>query len=406
MHQYSIDSYGGMIADSVRTAAYAQALRQAITPTSIVLDIGTGTGILALLACQLGARRVYAVEPSDAIQVAREIASDNGYAERIEFIQDISTQVTLPELADVIVSDMHGVLPLFEQNVPSLIDARQRLLAPSGMMIPRQENLCVAVVEASELYRPYTAAWNDNLYGLDMRAALQRTTNTWEKGRVTPEQLLVEPQCWAMLDYGALESPDVSAQVTWAASRTGIGHGLIIWFDAILADGVTFSNAPNAPELIYGSAFFPWLEPVTLAVGDVISVAIQAKLIDEDYIWRWDTRVLSQGDAGQIKADFKQSTFFGVPLSPERMHRWASHHVPALNEEGQLELFILSLMDGEKSLEEIAKQAVDRFPNRFSGWHDALTHVGKLSENYSRQPSDQKPLPVSSASQSREFFRA
>jgi type I protein arginine methyltransferase len=381
---YTIAAYGRMIADRVRMEAYVEALRQAVKPGSVLLDIGTGTGILALLACQFGARRVYAVEPSNAIQIAREIASANGYAGRVEFIQDISTRVTLPEQAHVIVSDMHGVLPLFEQNVPSLIDARRRHLAPGGTMIPRQENLWIAVVEAPELYRRHTTPWDENAYSLDMRAALQRTTNTWEKGRVAPEQLLVEPKSWATLDYGALESPNVSAQVTWAASRAGIGHGLIIWFDSIVANGVSFSNAPGASELIFGSAFFPLSEPITVIAGDTLSVFIQANLVGEDYLWRWDTRVLEEGNSNKIKADFKQSTFFGVPLSSARLHKRASNHVPALNEAGLIERFVLSLMDGENSLEQIAKRVAAQFPDCFVNDNGSLAYVGDVAEKYSR----------------------
>ena len=108
---YSLSGYGEMIADRVRIAAYVQALRQAVRPGAVVVDIGTGPGIMAVLACQLGASRVYAIESDEIIQVARAIAAANGCADRIEFIEDLSTKVTLPVRADVIVSDMRGVLP-------------------------------------------------------------------------------------------------------------------------------------------------------------------------------------------------------------------------------------------------------------------------------------------------------
>jgi protein arginine N-methyltransferase 1 len=114
---YSISAYGRMIADRVRMNAYVQALRQAVKPNSVVLDIGTGTGIFALLACQFGARHVYAIEADDAIEVARQIAAANGYTDRIEFIQDVSTKLSLPEKADVIISDLRGVLPLFQGHI-------------------------------------------------------------------------------------------------------------------------------------------------------------------------------------------------------------------------------------------------------------------------------------------------
>jgi protein arginine N-methyltransferase 1 len=114
---YSLSPYGKMIADRERTEGYQQALRQAVTLESVVVDIGAGPGILALLACQLGARRVYAIDVSDSIQVGQELAATNGCADRIESIQALSTQITLPEPADVIVSDLHGALPLFQHLI-------------------------------------------------------------------------------------------------------------------------------------------------------------------------------------------------------------------------------------------------------------------------------------------------
>src|SRR5262245_23219624 len=136
---YSISGYGGMIADGVRVNAYAAALRQAIKPGSVVVDIGTGIGFFAVLACQLGAQRVHAIEPDDAIELARAIAAANGCADRIRFIQDVSTKVDLPEHADVIVSDLRGVLPLFQQHIPLIIDARSRFLSLSGSLISQRD---------------------------------------------------------------------------------------------------------------------------------------------------------------------------------------------------------------------------------------------------------------------------
>jgi type I protein arginine methyltransferase len=76
---YTISQFGNMYVNKARMDAYAAALRDAVTPNSVVLDIGAGTGIFALLACRYGARRVYAIEPDDAINLAREVAAANGY---------------------------------------------------------------------------------------------------------------------------------------------------------------------------------------------------------------------------------------------------------------------------------------------------------------------------------------
>jgi len=121
---YSLSTYGEMITDRVRCGAYMKALQAVIRPGAVVMDIGTGPGIMAVLACQLGAKRVYAIEPGEIIQLAREIAAANQVADKIEFFEDVSTNVTIPERADVIVSDLRGVLPFYSHHISAIADAR------------------------------------------------------------------------------------------------------------------------------------------------------------------------------------------------------------------------------------------------------------------------------------------
>lgn len=379
---YSISSYGSMIADSRRMDAYVKALRQAVKPDSVVLDIGTGTGIFAFLACQFGARKVYAIEPSDAIQVAKEIAKANGYTDKIEFIQKISIQVKLPELADVIISDLRGMQPLFQEHIPSIIDARKRFLAFQGILIPQRDILWAAVVEIPHLYDRIVDVWDRNSYQLDMTAARQIVINNWGKGWVTPAQILTVPQSWGVLDYTTIDSPDVQAEINWTVERSGTGHGVSIWFDAILAEGISFSTAPGMPELVYGNGFLPWLKPVFLEAGDKISVTLQINLVGDRYIWNWHTFILKDGDPTQVKARFQQSTFLGTLLSPAELRKTSASYVPTLKEDGQIDMLILQLMNGGMSLGDIASQIMAKFPAIFPKWEDALTRVGVISKKY------------------------
>src|SRR6478735_9305250 len=98
---YSLISYGGMVACEPRMAAYAQALRQAITPGCTVIDIGAGPGVFSLLACQYGAGAVFAIEPDDSVELLRQMAKDNGCSDRITIVQGLSTEFTPPSRADV-----------------------------------------------------------------------------------------------------------------------------------------------------------------------------------------------------------------------------------------------------------------------------------------------------------------
>jgi protein arginine N-methyltransferase 1 len=371
-----------MIADTVRMRAYTGALRAAVKPGDVVIDIGTGTGIFALLACQQGARRVYAIEPNDNIQVARKLARENGFQARIEFIQDLSTKISLPEKADVIISDLRGLLPLLQKHIPALADARKRLLKPGGILIPKRDTLHICVVEAPELYKEFSDPWARNPYALNLESARAIVMNTWAPGKVKAEQMLTKGECWGALDYSEVENPDVQGNLTQGFTREGVAHGLLVWFDAELFAGIGFSNAPESSERaeVYGSGFFPFVHPVDVSPGDRAQIALSAVLMNDEYTWRWDTRILSVEN--KVKAEYQQSTFYGTIFSPEQLRKRRPGHVPRLNADGLIEHFIQSQMDGTKPLEAIANDLFKTFPDRFASQQEALERVGDSSQKY------------------------
>jgi type I protein arginine methyltransferase len=381
---YSLFGYGSMIADRIRIDAFMQAMRGAIRPGAVVMDIGTGPGVMAVLACQLGASRVYAIDPSVVIQVAREVAAANHCADRISFFEDLSTNVEIPVRADVIVSDMRGVLPLYESHIPSIADARRRFLAPGGTLIGHKDRIWAAVVEAPEAYAKIVDPWDRNALRQDLTRARLKVLNEFRKERLTPQQLLTAPMLWATLDYTTIENPDIQGTLRFVPERNGIGHGILVWFDAELADGVGFSNGPASPEAIYSSAFFPWLEPVPLSAGQNVCFELDAKFLENDYFWRWTTQIESMSKAGETVAQFKQSQLQGAILSLTQLHKSASGYIPQLSADGLIRRRILELMDGKASLEEIARPLASEFPERFATWHQALSFAAAVSKENSR----------------------
>jgi type I protein arginine methyltransferase len=379
---YSIFGYGRMITDR-RIDPYVRALTAAVKPGDVVLDIGTGTGFFAVLACRLGARKVYAIEPDAAIVIARQVAIDNGCADRIEFIQGISTQIDLPERADVIISDLRGVLPLYQQHIHSIADARHRLLAPDGILIPRQDTLWATLISDPEFYHHnYHSPWEDAPYGCNLSANRRFVTNSWQKHRLQPAGYIGEPQLWTTLDYTSVTDPNVKSVLTWTIDRTATIHGIGAWFDTTLYEGIGFSNAPDQPEYLYGNAFFPLSAPVALASGDRVDLTLQANLVGDDYIWSWQTRVTSGLDKSAVKANFQQSSFFAVPLSPQTLRQHADTYIPPLTTSAQIDLAILQAIAETKSLGEIAQQLVHQFPDRFTAIAPALTYTANFTSQY------------------------
>lgn len=379
---YSIAGFGEMIADRVRTGAYAEALRCEVRPGSVVLDIGTGTGILAMIACQCGARRVYAVDPSDAVQIAIETATDNGFRDRVTVIQRRSTDVTLPERADVIVSDMRGVLPPFQRHLPAIVDARERLLAQGGRLIPQSDTLWASVVEAPDVFDARTRPWENSPFSLNLRAGLRYVANSWRKFRALSAQLLTEPSCWASLDYYPVITPHVIGSGQQAVKRDGTAHGLVVWFDTVLSGAAGFSNAPGAPELIYGQAFFPWPSAVCVREGDLVEYRLRADLVGEDYVWGWESAVRRRETTSTIDVHFRQSTFLGTPLTRESLAKRDSTHVPGLSEVGKVTRVVLDRMLAGASLGDLANELSEQYPERFRSRQEALDFVSELSVRY------------------------
>jgi protein arginine N-methyltransferase 1 len=216
---------------------------------------------------------------------------------------------------------------------------------------------------------------------IDMSSALRLVLNDCMKLRVAPQQLLAAPALWASLDYQTITRADIEGTLEFSVERNGTGHGIIIWFDACLVDGVGFSNAPEKPEAIYGSMFFPWIEPVPLFEGQQVKIDIQARLVKNDYIWSWNTRV---GEfESRAEQTFQQSQLKAAIISKQKLEKSASDYIPQLSDDGVVNCRTLELMNGQNSLEQISKQLLQEFPSRFSRWQQALSWITQLSDkNY------------------------
>ena len=377
---YLLTSYGEMIVNEPRTSAYAAALRYAITPGCKVIDIGAGPGMFALLACQYGAGSVVAIDPDDSILLVAEAARRNGFEGRIDIVHGLSSDYSSARCADVIISDLRGILPLFEGHIPAIIDARERLLAPGGTLIPARDTLHIALVEHSATYTKFERPWLNNDHGIDLSVGHRFAVNCYVKVVLGRDDLLSQPLHLATLDYTTITDPNLSATVELNAARSGTAHGFVVWFDAELGPTMSFSNAPGEPEQVYGQRFFPFERPIGLAAGDKVTVELRADLVAGSYVWSWNSVANRAGHATPVT--FRQSTFRGTIMSPSRLAALSPNHVPPALAEHQVDLFCVSLFDGVISLEQIARQLRAEFPDRFADQADAFGHATGLVQRY------------------------
>ena len=379
---YSLRDYGDMIADRERFDAYSKAIGKAVQPGAAVLEIGCGPGAFALLACQAGARKVYAIDSEEIVHFARELAVANGFADRMEFIQSDSRKIQLPERVNVIVSDIRGSLPFFGHAIAAIEDARQRFLAPRGSLIPQRDTLKAAVIEAGDFYSKLLSPWSQPTLFLNLSPSLPLLLNASYSGHFGSDQLLTEPQAWAVLDYAAGAKDCAATDLNFSATRAGMAHGLCLWFETELLDGIGYSSGPGSRKTVYGQVFLPWLEAVPVQKGQKIVGSLQANLVGQEYVWRWETKVA--GSAKDASRCFQQSTFQGANFTSESLRRRAADFVPSLSEEGQADRWLLQAMDGKTSLQQMAQAAAEKFPKVFPHWQDALHRAAELAEQFSR----------------------
>jgi len=172
------DFHYAMINDQPRNEFYYECLQRAIIPgVSIVLEIGTGSGVLAMLAVRLGARRVVAIEASTNLaELAKKNFEENGLSEKIEIIMGMSTEISSEQvkkavgvqdqLPNVIVSELFGTLLLGESALEYLRDARERLACPNARIIPPRGTQYAAIVECADVHAITSAA---NYRGISLR---------------------------------------------------------------------------------------------------------------------------------------------------------------------------------------------------------------------------------------------
>jgi len=382
---YSLHSYGRMITDRTRSQPFVDALRRLIRPESVVLEIGTGAGYFALLCAHLGASRIYAVEPDNAIEVAKLCARDAADGERIVWIKGLSTAIDLPEKVDIVLGDLHGTLPFYNHNIEAMVDARHRHLKDAGLIVPMRDVLRVVPAQAPHEYAAVEAPWNANPEGLNLHAGRTFVANQWWRARIEParsEDFLSTPAEWGVIDYRTVTSPDLDCSLQWTVQRRGTMHGYYVWFDGELCDGVGYSNAPDLPELVYGRAFFPLERHTDVVPGDRIDTRFSTRILDERHLFRWNTRITDQ--QGNTKAECKQSTFQSRPIVRDELQRAATDHIPHLSTDGRIDQMILNEMARSRPLTEIADALAEAYPGHFDDASKVMQRVAKLSLKYSR----------------------
>jgi precorrin-6B methylase 2 len=243
-----------MLRDEARTNAYLNAIREVVGPNDVVLDIGTGTGVLAVAAAEAGARQVYAIEANrETARFAKALIAGSSCRDRIELIEGWSTEVQLPERCDILVSEMIGDDPLDENILGMTSDAITRHLKPGARLIPNRLDIYAQPFRLPQkkhdeqfFCEADVANWEKN-YAIRFRPLL--ATNP----RQTMETILPQetrkwdfagaPQKLTSIDLTNISGAVFDQQFDFALGDK-TANGVLIYFATSLSENQQLSTSP------------------------------------------------------------------------------------------------------------------------------------------------------------------
>lgn len=264
-----------MLHDQPRNKAFEDALKRAVTPETRVLDVGSGSGLLAMFAAKAGAKHVISCEANPAIaSVAREIVERNGFTEQVSILamhsSDIDADTDLGGQVDLVVSEIIGKDVVDEYVLPSMRDVARRLLKPGGRMIPSSGDVRVAL------------AWWDGLSGRNLNTICgfdMTPFNQLLPSRLSlqrdEEELALRGEAASLFSFDFTESrtPTDGAEIELVANGGPI-NGVVQWIGLQMDEVSYFENRPDPNEgSSWGVQFFPFSKSIDAKAGARIRIA-------------------------------------------------------------------------------------------------------------------------------------
>jgi protein arginine N-methyltransferase 1 len=288
-----------MLADPVRLAAYHAAIQRYVTSQDCVVDVGTGTGILAFFAAAKKPRKVYSIDHSkEMLDYARAAAEANGIAD-LTFVASASHRFRPAEPIDVIVQEQMGIGLFDEGMVEAILDLRDRCLKPGGRILPAKFEFYLEPVQLVERER-IPLVQEQQIHGLKFPPPLTPPDRLYYFREIYPrdvEFLLCDPEPVFTFDLCTLTVGQIPKRfsVSKPVRRRGEVSGICMYFKAIFDDEISFSTGPDAVKTHW--PMFLYRTPARLYdVGEIFRMQVELPGLSDHLCWSWT--IGGQADAG------------------------------------------------------------------------------------------------------------
>jgi len=267
-----------MMNEPERNKAFYDGLQSLVTPEKIVFEIGTGSGLLAMMAAKLGAKKVFTCEAVGLIaDTARKIVKRNNYQDQITVLakpsQAIELEKDLPGKADILVHELFSSELLGEHVLPAIEDAKKRLLKPDGEILPSSASIMIALVTGDDLGK--------NLYvgescGFDLRDfnAIHPKRRPLYREDLAPVLMSDDVEAFQFDFCRKSTFPAERKVIEIEVTKGGLCYGVIQWIRLELGEGIRFENHPSRRRQVsnWQHTIYGFDEPVRFNEGSVVSV--------------------------------------------------------------------------------------------------------------------------------------
>jgi hypothetical protein len=342
--------YRDLVGQRERIEAFRRAIHAAVKSGDKVLDVGSALGTFAFFAADAGAGVVWAVDTDPVIHVAKAIGRLNGYEDRVEFIRGWVPDVETPGKADVIIFEDFPPHLMGDREFRLLRALHERYAAAGVRTVPQAGELYAAPV-SSEALQAEVAAFGagETAFDIDWSPSREYVVNTPLTVGINPAALVAQGERVGTVRF--TEPPEldsVSGSASWSAERDADLHGLAYWFELDLGGQQRLSNAPGAEPGSWGHLFLPIDPPLEVRAGSQIRATVGAAPRRERTPG-WLTWKIAAHDELRTGHAFRSS-----PASLADMTQSSPDSIPSLDSRGELELKVLALTDGTRSIRDIA----------------------------------------------------
>lgn len=266
-----------MLSDKVRTETYRDAIlnNSSVLKGKDVLDLGCGTGILSLFASKAGAKEVFAVDQSEIIYNAMEIAQLNKVT-NINFVKGRVEDIEMPfKKVDVIISEWMGYFLFFEGMLDSVIYARKNYLNENGLLLPNRCTISLVGYGDEERHQNFIKFFDD-VYGYKMNCMQKDILREAHVETCKGEFVITKPNLIFDLDINTCDlnysnfTYDFNLEVIKDSKLTSL-VGYFDTFFELPETPISFSTSPDATTTHWKQTVFYLDEAVDVKAGDTIS---------------------------------------------------------------------------------------------------------------------------------------